>query len=359
MSDNIFDGLADLLSSSGPVNWRLAREVAESVAGPAEPIDPWIEEEYRELAATACRQIDAASPLDPMAGGTEVEVTDRRGWAAGNVESFAPLAEPMATKLGEGTTDFGLGLQSLQPALVGMQFGSLAGLMSHRVLGQFDVGLPAAARPVIALVAPNVEAFAAEEGVDVRQARLWATLHEVSHHAEHSLPWITDYLSSQIRGFVDGLEVDVESMRRHIEALGDPREMERMVDDPKGFGGPLAVGEGGQEALGRLWAAAAVMYGYGEHLVERTALDLLPEAGRIREAALRSRPAASSGERALQRMLGLVEDEEAYRAGWSFCAEVARRWGEAELDRMWEDSEMLPQRRELEDPVGWAARVLL
>ena len=32
-SDNLFDRLADLFRSSGPVNWRLAREIAESVAG--------------------------------------------------------------------------------------------------------------------------------------------------------------------------------------------------------------------------------------------------------------------------------------------------------------------------------------
>ena len=66
MTDNLFDRLADLFRSSGPVNWRLAREIAESAAGPAEAIDPWLDEEYRDLAATAVRYVDAASPLDPL-----------------------------------------------------------------------------------------------------------------------------------------------------------------------------------------------------------------------------------------------------------------------------------------------------
>ena len=51
--DNLFDRLADLFRSNGPVNWRLAREIAESVAGEAEPVEPWLAEEYRELAVTA------------------------------------------------------------------------------------------------------------------------------------------------------------------------------------------------------------------------------------------------------------------------------------------------------------------
>ena len=359
MNDNLFDRLAELLSSSGPVNWRLAREIAESVAGPAEPIEPWIDEEYRELAETARRQIDAACPLDPMAGGVEIEVSDRRTWAARNVEGLAPLAVPVAAKLSEGGGGLGPGLEPLGPALVGMQVGSLVGLMSQRVMGQFEVGLPTEPRRSISLVAPNVEAFAADRGFDVRQTRLWVTLHEVAHHAEGSVPWMGDHLATLTADFVGALEVDVESMRRRIEALRDPAEMERMVGDPQDFGGMFTPGVEGEDALDRLQGAMGVMYGYGESLVDRVASGLLPEGPRLRDDALERRAEASSGERALQQMLGMTEDPEAYRSGWQFCAEVSRRWGDAALDRMWEGPEMLPARHELDDPVGWAARVLI
>ena len=53
MTDNIFDRLAELLQSAGPVNWRLGVQIAESVAGAADPVDPWVAEEYEELGRTA------------------------------------------------------------------------------------------------------------------------------------------------------------------------------------------------------------------------------------------------------------------------------------------------------------------
>ena len=39
MTDNLFDRLADLFRSPGLVNWRLAREIAESAAGTADPVE--------------------------------------------------------------------------------------------------------------------------------------------------------------------------------------------------------------------------------------------------------------------------------------------------------------------------------
>ena len=94
-SDNLFDRLAELFRSSGPVNWRLAREIAESVAGEPEPIEPWLAEEYRELASTAAMRVSAVSPLDPGSALADVRAVDRRTWAADNVTSLAYLAEPV------------------------------------------------------------------------------------------------------------------------------------------------------------------------------------------------------------------------------------------------------------------------
>ena len=69
MTDNLFDRLRHLLETRGPVNWGLAREIAESVAGPAEPVDPWVAEEFEDLTHTAALRIAAASPLDAVAAG--------------------------------------------------------------------------------------------------------------------------------------------------------------------------------------------------------------------------------------------------------------------------------------------------
>ena len=178
--DNLFDRLADLFKTSGPVNWRLAREIAESLAGDQEPIEPWLAEEYRELAATAGMRISAVSPLDPGTALADVRATDRRGWAADHVESLAYLAEPVSEKLSAGGAFGGL-MGQLGPALLGMQMGSVLGFMSQRILGSFDVGLPGGTASPIAFIVPNVEAFADDNGLDPRQTRLWVALHEVTH----------------------------------------------------------------------------------------------------------------------------------------------------------------------------------
>ncbi len=356
-SDNLFDRLADLFRSNGSVNWRLAREIAESVAGESEPVDPWLAEEYRELAATAGMRIAATSPLDPTGKTIEVVTVDRRAWAGNNVEAFSYLAEPVAEKMagGEG---FGSPLQPLGPALIGMQMGSVVGFMSHRVLGQFDVGIPAGTETPISFVVPNIEAFAVDHNLDLRQTRLWVALHEVTHHAEFAVPWVKEHFLMLMHAFVEGLEIDPDEISRRMETLQDPETLQRMLDDPSGFSGLLAS-EAQQGPLEDVRAFMAVMEGYGEYLIERAAPGLIPEAPRIRQAIDDRREEPSQGEQILQQVLGLDLKHQQYRLGAQFCEEVDGRWGDDTLAKMWDGPQMLPTLGELEDVVGWAARVLL
>ena len=103
----------------------------------------------------------------------------------------------------------------------------------------------------------------------------------------------------------------------------------------------------------------AVMEGYGEYLIGSIGPGMLPAAGSLREAVDRRRAEPSQGEQMLQRILGLELEHHRYRRGTTFCEEVGRRWGDDALVRLWEGPEMLPTEAELDDPLGWAARVLL
>ncbi len=357
MTDNLFDRLRRLLESPGPVNWGLAREIAESVAGPAEPVDPWVAEEFVELTHTAALRVAAASPLDAAAAG-EVRALDRRSWAAGSVAGFAYLAEPLAAKMAAGE-DGGADplMQQLGPALVGMQMGSMAGFLSHRVLAGFDVGLPVDGAPP-AFVVPNVAAFTADHGLDPRQTRLWLALHEATHRAELSLPWARRHLAGLMAAFVDGLRPDATGLQERLQALQDPEHLQGLLEDPAALSG-LVAGPESEQALGRLQAFMALLEGYAEWLAGRAAPGLIPEAPRLREAIDRRRAEPSPGEQMLQRMLGLDLQHHRYRRGTTFCDEVARRWGDDALARLWDGPDALPGPAEIDDPVGWAARVLL
>ena len=357
MTDNLFDRLRRLLASPGPVNWGLAREIAESVAGPAEPVDPWVAEEFVELTHAAAVRVAAASPLDATAAG-EVRAVDRRSWAAASVAGFDYLAVPLAAKMAEAE---GVAvdpmMQQLGPALVGMQMGSMAGFLSHRVLAGFDVGLPVAgALPTF--VVPNIDTFTTDHGLDPRQARLWLALHEAAHRAELALPWARRHLAGLMTAFVDGLRPDPAGLQERLEALQDPEHLQDLLADPSALSG-LTAGPEAEQALARLQAFMAVLEGYAEWLVGHAAPGLVPEAPRLREAIDRRRAEPSPGEQMLQRMLGLDLQHHRYRRGTTFCEEVARRWGEEALARMWQGPDGLPSAAEIDDILGWAARVLL
>ena len=356
MTDNLFDRLRRLLEARGPFNWGLAREIAESVAGDPEPVDPWVAEEFVDLAHTAALRVAAASPLDAAPG--EVRAVDRRSWAAASVTGFAYLAEPLAAKM-SGAEEGGADplLQQLGPALVGMQIGSTAGFLSHRVLAGFDVGLPVEGAPPT-FVVPNIAAFTADHGLDERQARLWLALHEAAHRAEVAVPWVRRHLATLTSAFVDGLRPDPTGLQERLEAMRDPEQLQELLQDPSALSG-LTPGPEAEQALRRLQAFMALLEGYAEWLAERAAPGLIPDAPRMREAIDRRRAEPSAGEQMLQRMLGLDLQHHRYRRGTTFCQEVARRWGEDALASLWPGPESLPTYAELDDPVGWAARVML
>ena len=50
MSDDLFSKLFELFDQPGPINWKLAAEVARHLSGDTEPVEPWTAEEFRELA---------------------------------------------------------------------------------------------------------------------------------------------------------------------------------------------------------------------------------------------------------------------------------------------------------------------
>ena len=360
MTDNIFDRLAELLQSAGPVNWRLGRQIAESVAGAAEPVDPWVAEEYEELGRTAVMLLERSGAADPEPV-APLTILDARGWAADNLEGFAYLAEPLADKLGGGGgMPAGVGMEAifgqLGPALVGLQVGSLAGTMARTLLGSFDAALPPLGTGPQVVVA-NVEALAAAEGLDPRQARLWAVVREVSHQALLAGPWLAGHLEALVAEYIGGLEMRTDQLEERLQGLQDPGELERMMSEPGGLGG-LAAGPELERVRNDLMAALAVLDGFGRAAVGSAAGTLLPDLADI-EAATARRRTEESPERVIEQMLGIEIDPELAAAAAGFAGEITSRWGDGAAGRLWEGPDGLPTIAELHDPVGWAARVLL
>ncbi|MCB2223978.1 MAG: zinc-dependent metalloprotease [Actinobacteria bacterium] len=360
MTDNIFDRLAELLQSSGPVNWRLAAQIAESVAGPADPVEPWVAEEHQELGRTAAMLVERAGTLDTAAV-PAVTVTDARGWAAANIEGYAYLAEPLAAKLsGGGPAMPGMGLEALftqlGPAMVGMQVGSLTGAIARTTMGQFDAALPPIGTGSFVVV-PAVESLAEAEGLDVRQVRLWAAIRETAHQALMAVPWLADHLAALTAAYLDELDMSPDLLQERLQGLQDPAEMERLLSEPGGLTG-FTPGPGAEAARSDLTALVALIEGYGRAAAAEAAGDLIPDPPGI-EAVAGLRRGEAGPEQALEQMAGIVVDRDLASDAEDFSVEIVRRWGPDARERLWAGPDGLPTEAEIGDPIGWAARVLL
>ncbi len=356
-----------MFQSSGPVNWKLARELTKNLAGEREPIEPSIAEEYRELAHVAELRIQATANLPAPSPG-ELNPTDRATWAVENEQTFRILIEPLGDKLtggfsglpgAESLGQMGAMLQPLGPALLGMQAGTMVGFMAHRVLGQFDTGIPAIDQDKPYLIVPNVEDFAIEAEVDHRQVRLWAALHEMLFQRLMEIEWLRGHFVSVVEAFYETVEIDLSDMMGQIGALEDPDRIHELLGGEGASAPALMKGTSDPERLAAIQALTAYVEGYGDYLVRKAAADVLPDLGQIETANARRRSEPDQTEQSLQQVVGL--ELQRHRAGdaAAFCFEVEQRWGEPALDRVWEQPENLPSLAELTDPVGWAARVMM
>jgi len=361
MSDeDLFARLFELFNQPGPVNWSLAAEAAKSIAGEADPIDPWVADEYQELTRVAQLTISEAAPLPVIA--RDCLPVDRRTWTQENLRGFGYLAEPLAEKaelggFGAESGAFGSLIRQMAPALLGLQMGVLVGFLSHRVLGQFDIGLPTEDSGRLLFIVPNIEGFAVANDLEPRQVRLWVALHEVIHQAEFSRDWVRPRFLELINSYLQGIELDMSGLTS-LQGLQDAEALEEMLDQPGGLPG-WVVSEEQRPLLESIQAFMAVMEGYADWLMDRVGASLLPDLGKMRKALERRRSDPGEGEQILDRLMGLDLKVQQYRLGTSFCDEVDRRWGRAALDRIWEHPDRLPSLKELSDPVAWAARVLL
>ncbi len=137
-----------------------------------------------------------------------------------------PLLDPLTARLG-GNSDSSHGsgngnggiagivsgpLRAASGLLFGAQVGALTGVLSQRVLGQYDLALlDAEVQPRLLLLAPNLAQAARNLGVDRDELVAWVTIHEITHAVQFGgAPWLRDYLGGMLRELIDGLQVKLD-----------------------------------------------------------------------------------------------------------------------------------------------------
>lgn len=358
MADDIFSQLIELFNQPGPVNWKLAREIAVQLAGDRQPVDPWLADEYIELGRLAQLQIQASTNLRAP-DSLDVVPTDRHDWATHQLQAFSYLVEPLSAHYaGAGDDPMSQLLKPLGPALLGMQMGSTIGFFAHRSVGQFDIGLPTSPPGGRYVIVDNVEDFAIDYQLEPRQARLWVALRNGVHDAAYAGPWLRQYIIDLVEEHLQGVELDSATLMETMQSLSDPTHLQELLAGENDLTGFLpAISPTDAQAKAR--AAMGFVSGYAEHVLSGAASKLIPDLASIQAAHRVKTSEPGTPDQLLTRILGIELTDELQLEGASFCSEVDRRWGSEALESIWNEPAHLPVAGELTDPVAWAARVLL
>jgi putative hydrolase len=351
MSDDLFSKLFELFNQPGPVNWKLAAEVARHLSGERQPVEPWAAEEFRELARLAEYRLEAVAPF-PVRPASDVLPLDPRSWAEKNLEVYGSLVEPFGASMGGGGEAAAMFAQ-LAPAMIGLQVGSLVGSLSAWVVAGFDAGLPPDQTGPLTLIVPNIQALTVD-GVDPREIHLWVVANEVAFRSVCEIPWIEDHLAELVSAYAAATQIDPTKLSGLMMGGTDPEAIERAIEEAGGIESLI----GGEEAEGphaELEAFLGAVTGCARLLARRAVIEMAPGFDRICSAR-----DAERDEMASAQAIGIGPvSSEATRLGDEFNQEVERRYGDDALQTLWSDSSRMPSAAELRDPTAWAARTLL
>jgi len=354
MSDDIFSKLFELFDQPGPINWKLAAEVARSITGDRTPVEPWAAEEYRELARLVEYRLEPISPFR-VTPASDVTPVDSREWAETHLESYGRVVEPFGDSVtGEGPA--APLMAQLKPAMIGLQVGSLVGSLSTWSVATFDAGIPPDRPGALSVIAPNVEKLLTATEIDEKEVRLWVVANEVSFRAVSEIPWIQDHLAGLVERYAEAVKIDPTQLSGLMMGGPDPAAIEAAIEDAGGIEQLI----GGEEAEGprlELEAFLGTLTGCARLLARRSTAEMSPnfdvismDRDRLRETDL---DAAST-------LIGVgAVPPEVTVLGDAFNQEVETRYGNDALVTLWADPTRMPSAAELRDPTAWAARVLL
>ncbi len=371
----LFQELQRILSSStGPVNWELARQIAvASAASAGEDAEPSETDRhaFEEAARVAELQVASFTGLESPAEVAAVRAVRRAEWIQANVDGLRPLLEPAAERLGAAVSDAQRRampqeappmasqiMSQLSPLLLGAQVGSVLGFLAQHVLGQYDIAVPRPGHASVLFVVPNIAAFERDWSLDATEFRTWVALHEITHRFEFSRRWALPRFRELLDDFLSTIRIDVEGLQRRLEALDpqDPEAMQRVLEGEEGLFGTVLDDEQ-RLKLGRIQAFMASAEGYADHVMHAVGRTLLKTYAQIEEAMRRYRE-SEHVDPVFERLLGIEMKREQYRLGRRFCDAVVEQTDEGTLARMWESAESLPSLPELDEPRLWLARTV-
>ena len=339
------------------VDWSLAETVAARVAG-RYPLEGTyhatrFDREAPAIVARASELVAAETGL-PLPGAPDVAVISRREWVEMNVASFSTLLGPLEERLARSS---GLGARTAG-RVMGAELGAVLGFLAKRVLGQYELVLPAPGKDVgdtLVFVGANVLDMERRFEFRPSEFRFWVALHESAHRAQFvGVPWMRGYFMGLVEELVRSSEPEPGRLARVSEEIRTAaREGRPLVGDTGIFG--LLANPSQRDVLDRVQALMTLLEGHGHVIMDRIGARELVTQDRMSKVlqARRADPRTAM----LFRLIGLEMKMKQYDNGARFIGAVERRAGWSALDAAWTGPENLPTLAEIEEPDRWLERV--
>ncbi|WP_043536140.1 zinc-dependent metalloprotease [Saccharomonospora cyanea] len=359
-------------SSSGPVNYDLAKQIAVQRLGSEGQMgfsagDQSGETAVRDSAHLAELWLDEATILP--AGATTTTTWTARDWIDKTLPTWQRLCDPVARQvsgawmqaLPEEAKQAAGPLLSMVGQMGGMAFGSqlgnaLAGLASE-VLTSTDVGLPLGPETTSALLPRNIDKFS--EGLERPKSEVLVFLaaREAAHQRLFAhVPWLRQRLLATVEEFASGITVDTSALEQLAGRVDptNPASIEEVMSS--GLLEPQTTPEQ-KAALGRLETLLALVEGWVDVVVADAVGDRLPGAEALRETLRRRRATGGPAEQTFATLVGLELRPRRMRAASALWKLVGDRHGMQARDTLWTHPDLMPTADDLDDPIGFAERL--
>jgi coenzyme F420 biosynthesis associated uncharacterized protein len=311
--------------------------------------------EIPDMVARAARSVEAETGLrwdqEPA-----VKVVTRREWAEANVDGFSRLLASVESSIAS-RDGAGIG-KRVASRVVAAEVGALVGLLARRVLGQYELVLPAdesARGDTISFVGANILIMERQQQFRPDEFRYWVALHECTHRLQFTgVPWLRPHFLGLVTRLVGSSKPESGRARRVAEELRAAAREGRPAIGETGLMGLFATPQQ-REALDEVQALMALLEGHGHVIMDRIgARELVTQGTMSRVLKMRRSDPRTA---AFFRLTGLEMKMKQYELGERFILGVESRAGRGAIDAVWGGPENLPSLSEITDPQRWLERV--
>ena len=345
-----------------PIDWALAGRIARRVAG-HDPLSrsylaASLESDFAEVTAQAEVLVAEFTGLRAPTPARAL-VLDRAGWTDANVASMRNLLAPLTERIGER-----LARSPFAPVgrtVTATELGVMLGWFSQRVLGQFDLLVPAdgeggADADAVYYVGTNVLSLEKRFAFRPRDFRLWIAIHECTHRAQFTgVPWLRPYYLSLVNDLLGAIDPDPKRVVRALQAALEEMRNGRNPLDDGGLVALLATPEH-RGIIAKVQSLMTLLEGHGNRVMNELGAGHVQGQARMARV-LETRRQSTGMTGLLHKLVGLEAKLRQYEVGEAFVAAIEAEAGPRAVDAAWRGPEWLPTADELEQPSAWLARV--